>query len=228
MIGSERGCFSVKRFIGVICCLSILLCACSSQSSTPPASSVPAAPSSASTPSGSSSGPAGEFSQTADGMTYTITKVELQDVVGDRDANNVSAENGEYFALGTDIVKASDWKEIVVSYTIDNVTDAAFGYATLMWEGHLPDGYAVQCDSNLMDLKLMQVPSHGQKKEQLHIYVESSISVSELLLTYHHLDYNEQYFEDFGKIITGEMGQQEYESKYTPTDLKFTVPVPFN
>lgn len=220
----------MKKIICLIGCLSILLCACSSPApSSATDDNVPASTASEPSQPTSEPEPANEApSQTADGIVYTITKVELKDVVGDRDADNYSVENGDYFAMGSDLVKSSDWKEIVVSYAIDNTTDAAFGYATIMWEGRLSDGYVVKFDSNLMDFDLMQVPSNGQKEVQVSAYIESSIAVSELQLTYHHLDYSEQFFTDFGKVMAGEMGQKEYESKYTPTDLEFTVPVPFN
>lgn len=51
-----------------------------------------------------------------DNVVFTITEGAINPVKGDRTEDNYADENGEYFALGGDIVKAADYEQIVSTH----------------------------------------------------------------------------------------------------------------
>lgn len=162
---------------------------------------------------------------TVGNVTYEITGVTLEPVKGDRTADNYDDPDGEYFALGSDIVKAADYKNIVINYTIHNKSDKAVGYATWAWDFRLPDGYKIETSNNLSDLDLVQVPSKSKEDVVIILPVKADLNVDVLNLEYGYLDYNEEYWDDFGKAITGEITEKEYKNKYKTQLMKFKVKV---
>lgn len=114
-------------------------------------------------------------------------------------------------------------KRIVMEFTIKNESDSAFGYVTT-WEGRLSDGYKLETWADLMSMDLKQVPAGGEKTDTAYFLIDDSIDPDEITATYNFMDYGEEYWADFGKIMTGEMGQDEYMSKYGDFEvLEFAV-----
>lgn len=141
-------------------------------------------------------------SYTIDGITVT--------------ANNFSVEpyedpNGEYT------------KKINVYFTFTNDTDSAFGYM-VSCEGYLPDGFKLKSWADISDMDLKQIPAHGSIDMTAYLLSDDTVNLNQITVVYPFMDYNEEYWDDFGKIMTGEMGQEEYESKYgNPTELNFQI-----
>ena len=104
-------------------------------------------------------------------------------------------------------------KRVVMSFTIKNDTDSAFGYIT-SWSGKLKDGYVLESWIDLMSMDLKQVASGGEKTDTACFLIDDSIEPDEIIVSYNFMDYGQEYWEDFGKIMTGEMGQDEYMKKW--------------
>lgn len=104
-------------------------------------------------------------------------------------------------------------KRIVMEFTVKNESDTAFGYVTT-WEGRLSDGYKLETWTDLMSMDLKQVPAGGEKTDTAYFLIDDSVDPNEITVSYNFMDYGEEYWADFGKIMTGEMGQEEYMSKY--------------
>ncbi len=104
-------------------------------------------------------------------------------------------------------------KRIVLNFTIKNDTDNAFGYTT-GWEGKLKDGYKLKNYADISKLQLNQVTSKSEKTDVAYFLLNDSIDPDEIIASYKFMDYTEEYWQDFGKIIKGEMQSQEFESKY--------------
>lgn len=108
-------------------------------------------------------------------------------------------------------------KKITVSATFKNETDKAFGYISSC-SGYLKDGFKLQGWSNFSDLTLKQIPSNGSVDTSFYFLANDSVTLDQINLTYDFMDYNEEYWDDFGKIMSGEMTQTDYENKYS--DIK--------
>ena len=114
-------------------------------------------------------------------------------------------------------------KRIVMEFTVKNESDTAFGYVTT-WEGRLSDGYKLKTWADLMSMDLKQVPAGGEKRDTAYFLIDDSVDPNEITVSYNFMDYGEEYWADFGKIMTGEMGQDEYMSKYGDYEvLEFKV-----
>ncbi len=114
-------------------------------------------------------------------------------------------------------------KRIVMEFTIKNESDSAFGYITA-WEGRLSDGYKLETWADIMSMDLNQVASGSEKTYKAYFLIDDSIDPDEITVSYNFMDYGEEYWADFGKIMTGEMGQEEYMSKYGNYEvLEFNV-----
>lgn len=137
-----------------------------------------------------------EISNTSciDGVTVTITGSSIEDY---------EDSNGEYD------------RRIIMYYTIKNDTDTAFGYSTMGWSAYMQDGYKLQTYSDIMkDLSLNQVPSHSETAAQVSFLVSKGVNVTDFLPEYVFFDYNEEFWDDFGKVMNGEMQENEYKEKY--------------
>ena len=75
-----------------------------------------------------------------------------------------------------------------------------------------------------MSMDLNQVASGSEKTDKAYFLIDDSIDPDEITVSYNFMDYGEEYWADFGKIMTGEMGQEEYMSKYGNYEvLEFNV-----
>lgn len=141
-------------------------------------------------------------SYTIEGITVAATNFSVEPY---------SDPNGEYT------------KRIIVNFTFTNDTDKAFGYYA-MCEGYLSDGFKLESWGDLSNMKLSQIPSHGSADVTMYLMADDSVTLDKITAIYNFMDYNEEYWEDFGKVMTGEMGQEEYMSKYgNATELKFEL-----
>jgi hypothetical protein len=76
--------------------------------------------------------------QTVDGLTLSAS-AKIGAVKGNRSKDNVADDNGEYIADGSDIVKAADYKSIIVDIDIKNDSDRVADLSQLYVV--LQDGY---------------------------------------------------------------------------------------
>ena len=114
-------------------------------------------------------------------------------------------------------------KRISIMFNIKNETDSAFGYVK-SWEGRLPDGFKLESLIEAQDFDLIQVPSGGSIDDAAYLLADDSANLDEIIATYSFMDYNEDYWKDFGKIVSGEMNEEEFKSKYgTPKELTFDL-----
>lgn len=114
-------------------------------------------------------------------------------------------------------------KRILVDFTIKNETDKAFGYST-SWQGKLSDGYKLEPWINISDMDLIQVASNSEKTDTAYLLADDSVKLDKIIATYNFMDYDEDYWDDFGKIMKGEMGEDEYIAKYgEPEELIFEL-----
>ena len=104
-------------------------------------------------------------------------------------------------------------KRIVMKFTVKNQTDSAFGYIT-SWDGRLNDGFKLEGWNDLLTMDLKQVPSGKEKTDTAYFLIDDTINPDEILVSYDFMDYDEEYWKDFGKIISGDMGEEEYNEKY--------------
>ncbi len=146
-----------------------------------------------------------------------------------QESNNTHTVDGITISTGTFSVEPYEdnqgeyTKRIVMEFTIKNESDSAFGYVTT-WEGRLSDGYKLKTWADLMSMDLNQVASGSEKTDKAYFLLDDSIDPDEITVSYNFMDYGEEYWEDFGKIVTGEMGEDEYMSKYGDYEvLEFNV-----
>lgn len=143
-----------------------------------------------------------ENSYTIDGITITANHFRIEPY---------EDSEGEYT------------KKISVDFTIKNDSNKAYGYISA-WDGKLPDGYELEGYMEFSNLDLKQVPANSQKTDCAYFLVDDSINPDKIICTYNFMDYNKEYWTDFGKIISGEMNEEEYNKKYgNYKELKFEL-----
>lgn len=131
---------------------------------------------------------------TQDGITITVTGCQLEPY---------DDSEGEFT------------QRLVMNYSVKNDTDKAFGYSPMGWkDATLPDGYKLESWMDLMDMDLKQVPSHGEATGQAYFLIAPGVNVNDFTVSYQFTDYNETFWDDFGKMISGEMGEEDYLGKY--------------
>ena len=146
--------------------------------------------------------------KTVDGVKFTLSNVSREDVKGDRTQDNVSAENGEYFAIGSKTVKASDYEYIVVKFKIENTTDKAIALSKYGWTATMKDGYKLK-DITLNDDLKGQIASNNYIDGIVTVLAEKKLNVNQFDLKYNLIDYT-----NFDKMVSDAIsGKSEAECK---------------
>ena len=164
-----------------------------------------------------------------DGISIAVTGLRVQSPKGDRTKDNFARENGEYFADGSDIVKASDYNQIAISIEIENNTDKVINTSLSGWQAKLQDGYKLKGLSYYKDgtitnpMEIKQVASHNNVKATLCCTIEKTISIKEIDLTYNYLDYNDEWSKAIGEAISGKLTKEDYEKKFTPVPINWNL-----
>ena len=159
---------------------------------------------------------------TVDDVVFIITDCAINLVKGDRTEDNYADDNGEYFAIGSDIVKAADYEQIEFDVIIENKSDKAIYFSEVGWEAELPDGY--KTEHITVEGKIgEQMPSNYKADGKVVIIKEKDIQADQLQLTYNFMDYNEEWQEAIWKAVSGEMTEEEYTSRFNPQPVVFDI-----
>lgn len=94
-------------------------------------------------------------------------------------------------------------KNIIVSYNIKNDTDAPYFYAFTGWHPSLPDGTKLKLLTTVSDMKAQSISPHSEQTLTLTIQIPKDVNVSEIAMYYSFMNYDEQYWSDFGGYLSG-------------------------
>ena len=159
-----------------------------------------------------------------DDIVYTVT-CKIEGIIGDVDENGEPQEGGEYFKHKMDIYKAEDFRNLIVTYTIKNDSQNAFGYRKEAWQ--FKSGETLLNNIGEYNGYIYNGIEAGKSiTETQTILVENKVLVDKITVEYEHLNYSEEYWEDCLKTFgTREMSETDFYNKYTGTDLNFTVDI---
>lgn len=158
-----------------------------------------------------------------DNIKFILESVSKEQVKGDRTQDNVSQDNGEYFANGSDIAKAIDYEYIIVKIKIENSTDNALTLSKNGWSAEMEDGYKLK-NYTLSQEFNGQVASHNFAEGEIKILVEKKSNVQNFELSYNLLDYN-----NFDKMVSDAIsGKSEAQCKKDYPELFKENYVTFN
>lgn len=165
--------------------------------------------------------------QTADGLTLAITSAKTEAVKGDRTADNHMQENGEYFADGSNVVKAADYKQITVDVDIKNDTGKTIQAGPFYWGAELSDGYKLQQNVPGNSKSDSQVQSKGTGKCELYFVVKNDAKTDKLNLTYLWVKNEEEFKKLMSDPRAAQMTEQEAKEKYKDvyTGIKLTTDI---
>lgn len=158
-----------------------------------------------------------------DNIKFILESVSKEQVKGDRTQDNVSQDNGEYFANGSDIAKAIDYEYIIVKIKIENSTDNALTLSKNGWSAEMEDGYKLK-NYTLSQEFNGQVASHNFAEGEIKILVEKKLNVQNFELSYNLIDYN-----NFDKMVSDAIsGKSEAQCKKDYPELFKENYVTFN
>ena len=164
-------------------------------------------------------------SATVKGISVAVTSCKLSGVVGDRTKDNYSKKNGPYFALGSKIVKASDYNQITLSFKISNKTKKVYNFSRIGLKVKLPDGTDL---SNFIDASSeneKQVSAGATENVLLKFYKENKVKANKLILTYDFLDYTDGLNSDIYSVALGKMTVPAFNKKYPSANINYEVPL---
>ncbi|MDD3225810.1 MAG: hypothetical protein PHX70_14120 [Clostridium sp.] len=149
--------------------------------------------------------------KTVDGVKFILKGASKEPVKGDRTQDNVAAENGEYFAKGSDIIKAADYENIIINLRIENSTDKAISLSEYGWTAKMSDGYKLNENMSSDELE-KQIASHNDIEGKIEILVEKKLAVKQFELKYNLIDYT-NFDKMIGDAISGK-SEEECIAKY--------------
>lgn len=134
--------------------------------------------------------------------TVVVISTEIGQPVGDRTADNVGQENGDYFAIGSDIVACVDYDNIHVTAQLTNTTDKLLNTSAMAWSAEMEDGYKLDLFQDGMGVGLLysgtldqQIQSGSTVTVEFDIYKKKDVKGDKVLLTYRDVNYGEEYSE---------------------------------
>ena len=136
---------------------------------------------------------------------------EIGEPVGDRTADNVGDEDGEYFAIGSDIVKCSDYTNIHIVAELTNNRDILLNTSMLAWSAKMEDGYELQLINNNNLEK--QIQSGSTTMVEFDIIKEKSVKGEKVILGYWDVDFGEEFSKLYQEALGG-MTEEEGKEKY--------------
>lgn len=142
------------------------------------------------------------------GLTMTATAT-IGVIKGDRTKDNYADPNGDYFADGSNIVKTSEYKSILVKVAIKNNGPKTVDVSSYNWMAELADGYKLT--SNMGDTIQIQPGKTGEV--ELIYYVKNSAELKAVKVTFVHVVNREKYNEMYSEALKG-VGKAELEKKY--------------
>lgn len=219
----------MKRVISILLSVAMMLQLAACGSASQPAAKSEAAENSSKASASSvaiKGADKNEKSATVENVTLTVVNAEKKPVVGDRTADNVGQENGEYFANGSDIVKAADYENIVATVKVDSKSDKAITFSEMGWSAVMPDGYKLEDITVEGDIS-GQIPSNYSGESTVTILAKKSLNVSNLNLNYSFMDYNDEWNAAMSDILQNSLTEDQYKAKYgdkfTPTEMVFNI-----
>lgn len=161
-----------------------------------------------------------------DGVNFELLGITTSTLIGDRTAENVGQKDGEYTALGSDIIKVSDYEAVDITMHVENTSDKAITFAPYGWSAVMPDGYKLKNISVVGDISA-QIPAGYMGDSTLKVIAQKSMNVKEFILSYDFLDYNDEYNQSLSEVLLKGMTEEEYKTKYgekfVPTKISFDV-----
>ncbi|EJW14285.1 hypothetical protein M5X00_31830 [Paenibacillus alvei] len=164
---------------------------------------------------------------TKDGITVEVTSATLEEIKGDRTKDNYRDDNGEYFANGSNIVKAADYRNLVlkVKYTNGRKTDINFPKLPIAWTITLPGGEKEK-DTRLYTIGKNltgKVKKNSTVEDTITLLVKKPAKKDGFVLTYSLLDYNDEFNNAINGVMSGKISKKEWDKKYkkkfTPVDM---------
>lgn len=158
--------------------------------------------------------------KTVDGLTLTIN-AKIEPIKGDRTKDNYGDDNGEYFAKGSDIVKASDYKNIVVEMDIKNDTNKSIKINPYNISAELQDGY--ELTANMSGKQEDQVQSNGKGKYKLSFVVKNDIKADKIKLSYLWVKNEDEFSKLMRDPNMNKLSQKEALEKYKDIFTEFKL-----
>lgn len=166
-----------------------------------------------------------------------IISTEISEPVGDRTADNVGQENGEYFAMGSDIVKCSDYDNIHVVAELTNNRDILLKTSAGAWSAKMEDGYELGLYQDGAGVNLLyegdlgkQIQAGSSETVEFDILKEKSVKGDKIILNYTDINYDDTYTEFFQKALSG-TSEAELKKDYPQffdENLHYTFEIPLN
>jgi len=152
-----------------------------------------------------------------DSVSMKVIEAKKESVVGDRTAENVGKDNGEYFADGSDIVKAADYENITITIQVDNKSNKAITFSQMGWSAVMPDGSKL--DKITVDGDIEgQIPSNYSGTSKILILAKKSLNISSFKLSYNLMDYNDEWNAALSDLMQNGLTEEQFNAKY---DNKF-------
>lgn len=226
----------MKKILANLICIALIFslvgCSNTSSSSSVASSKVvsqqASSDSSAQESSVQSKAASNKYDSLLDKVTMKVINAKKEAVVGDRTADNVSKENGGYFADGSNIVKAADYERIIVSLQVENKSNKAIAFSEMGWSAVMPDGFKLDKITIDGDIK-GQVPSNYSGLSKVSILIKKSLNVSSFKLTYNLMDYNDQWSAALSDVMQNNLTEKQYNAKYgdkfSPKTLDFDITI---
>lgn len=142
--------------------------------------------------------------------TLVVISTEISQPIGDRTADNVGQENGDYFAIGSDIVACADYDSIHVTAQLTNTTGELLNTSATAWSATMEDGYELGLFQDGVGVGIMndgtlgkQIQSNSTETFEFDIYKKKDVVGNKIILSYRDINYGDKYNEMMKMAFSG-------------------------
>ncbi|MEW8956513.1 hypothetical protein [Clostridium sp.] len=160
-------------------------------------------------------------SKEVDGLKLTAN-AKIEAVKGDRTKDNVAAENGEYIADGSNIVKAEDYKKIAITIDVENNTDRVVELGPFNWQAELQDGYKLTQKITGKE-KDSQIQSKTNGKHEFNYVIEKNVKAEKIKLSYLWIKNSDEFKKLIQNPEMAKMSEEEAMEKHKDIFSKIVV-----
>lgn len=132
--------------------------------------------------------------------------------VHEKDGISITAQN--FYVDDYNSADGQYTKRIEVDFTIKNDTENHYGYSC-QWNGRTADGQELETYVDFMNLDAKFAEAKSEISDTAYFLIDDSVDLSGgIVAVYPFIDYNDEYWEDFGKAIMGQMTEEDWNTKY--------------
>ena len=153
------------------------------------------------------------------GINSTNTSIKNTELVIAGEDNRATIDGVTITVLGCEISEYNKIPDVYdrmgkITYHIKNGSDYSYGFSTFGWTCKIKDEYPFGPESSYLDMDLHMLESGEEEIAEYYFIMEKDIEFTELMVEYLFINFDEEFWFTYDKLVKRKISADEYMSKY--------------